>query len=114
MKQLAFIGAIALALALLVSGGQAQQQERHKHQVVVLWATSDGVGIFINGQYHFVYDGIKVFVSSSSPGAPTFPQQWGDYQGGGTQLATALAQLLDNGFSIVNIDTTQQRYTLVR
>lgn len=114
MKQLAFIGAIALALALLVSGGQAQQQERHKHQVVVLWAAQNGGPVFINGQYHYAYDGARVYCSSSSSNAPVFPQQFGDYIGGGTQIADALAQLLDEGYRMVGQDANGLHFVMIR
>lgn len=109
---------IALVAVFALLGGislRSQSVERgHKHQVVVLWASQSGVPTFINGQYHYVYDGARVYCSSSSSNAPTFPQQFGDFIGGGTQVADVLAQLLDDGFRIVNQDNNGFHFLLIR
>jgi hypothetical protein len=80
------------------------------HEVVVLHSSESGVGISDSNGYTYQYEGIKVYCSSSSRGAPQFPQMGirsvnnttavvGDL----VPLAQAVADLLNDGYHIAHI-----------
>lgn len=96
--------AVILTVALATRGDQPQPKERHA--VVVLHAYEAAE----NGP---VYIGDLVYVSSSSAGAPTFPQFTGD-PSKLTPLADAIASLLDAGFKIQHVSDNALCYTFTR
>jgi hypothetical protein len=78
------------------------------HDVVVLHATQETAQ---DGGGRFHYTGLWVYVSSSSDGAPTFPQYGAGQE---VALSQALADLLAQGFTITHISDNSLEYVLVR
>jgi len=83
-----------LLVALLALVGVAASDGPRRHEAVLLWGSQNG---FSSGA-QYTYDGALVEISSSSAGAPVFPQYG---QGKSlTQIAEAIAQLRDQGYTI--------------
>jgi len=76
------------------------------NQVVVLHAYEDGYGQVdeIDGTNRYTYynNGIVIGCSSSSPGAPQFPQDSIPRRETIMSLAPGMAQLFDQGYELVN------------
>lgn len=108
--------ALLAALALSDTGtaqlgpGMAQVKTKRQHQVVILWASQGGYNS--GGAYH--YNGAQIWVSSSSAGAPTFPQGSPQVYVQLTELADALAMLLNDGFTITKQSDNGLTYTLIK
>jgi hypothetical protein len=91
---------------------RARQQDNKpsQHEVVVLHSSESGFGISDSNGYTYQYDGIKIYCSSSSRGAPQFPQM-GIRSANNTTavvgdlvpLAQAVADLLNDGYHIAHI-----------
>jgi len=90
----------------------ARQQDNKpsQHEVVVLHSSESGVGISDSNGYTYQYQGIKVYCSSSSEGAPQFPQMGIRSSNNTTTivgdlvpLAQAVADLLNAGYHIAHI-----------
>lgn len=99
---------IALAAVALFAASDSRSQSQSKaptasRQVVVLWAYQNGFttdnGL---GQRTFTYGGADIYDSSSSGGAPVFPQASIPATQGVqlTKLADGIALLLSQGFTL--------------
>lgn len=73
-----------------------------RREVVLLAIGSYGHGVDTNGVHYYQSDGFKVEVSSSSAGAPTFPQETIPLQLPLADAAEAIAQLLSAGYTQVS------------
>lgn len=93
------VGVALTALTTSPANGQ-QQHTVSKHESVSAWVYQDGVQD-ANGQYY--YTGAKIYVSSSSPGAPVFPQCGASGSKGLTEIGVATAQLLNLGFHLEKV-----------
>ncbi len=89
------------ALLAAVCIGATEQQQR-RHEVVFIWSDLDGANYYgSDGQPHYTYQGATITSSSSSDGAPTFPQRtYGINQTNLVQVAEAVAQLRNLGYQI--------------
>jgi len=140
-KWFAQIHAQAQAQAAGQTQPQAQPAPTPRSQAVVLEASEVYTYQPVScDSWNSAYAGFWVFNSSSSPGAPTFPQMAWNYNsscvtvtnecgglfGAGVytqcgsetglppepmQLADVLAQLLDNGFQIISVQTPSGQFT---
>ncbi len=88
------------ALLAAVCLGATEQQRRH--ETVFIWSDLDGANYpGSDGQVHYQYQGATITASSSSDGAPTFPQRsYGVNQTNLVQVAEAVAQLRNQGYQI--------------
>lgn len=107
------LGLLSVAVAILFGATVVHTQPSnpvHNHvDVVTLWVSLNSSGYGLNG---YQYDGAVVYDSSSSSGAPVFPQQ-----GSGQpliQVSQALSKLLSEGFEIVHVEDSQLSFTLTR
>ncbi len=88
---------IAITLSLIAILGIAAGSLPRKHEVVLLRGNVSGHSTSTG----YEYGGIDVYVSSSSSGAPTFPQMNVQVPVPLTPMAEAIAQLMDAGYEIV-------------
>jgi len=109
MKKLSsIIIGLALAVSIFSLVNQAKSAPPAQRREVVL-LQGDQVGIPTNGQWQYV--DIELTVSSSSAGAPKFPNR-SVQQASGFPVAEALAQLLSQGYEIQQHDACT--YLLVK
>jgi len=91
----------AFGLALLCNASSHSQQHHapalSRSEAVFLWASQDGFNIAGENGSTFYYNGAKVYASSSSSGAPVFPQYPATNR---VEIAEATAQLLSMGYQI--------------
>jgi hypothetical protein len=110
-------------LQTLSATAESSEQKQHsqKHEVVVLHASESGYATNNGVGYVYQYDGMKAYCSSSSSGAPQFPQMGLQSANNATvvlgnllQLREALAQLLNDGYHIGQISNNGGEYVLVK
>ncbi len=98
---------LIVTLGALAAIGQPQTLIIHdtftarKHEAVVLWASQSGYGSSDSRGYTYVYNGAQIYVSSSSDGAPTFPQATVPLRTNNlVELGEGIATLLNAGFRL--------------
>lgn len=106
--KLMMMGCILLA-ALAIAATNTR-----KHEAVILKGYTRGTQIQVNGQYTLQYEGIDVYLSSSSAGAPKFPQATVAGTVQTVPMAEAIAQLLDSGYEIKQASANGLDYMLVK
>jgi hypothetical protein len=87
---------VIITLALMPSRSHSEPGRSRNRQVVALWA--EQAGFSKDGVYH--YTGADIYCSSSSAGAPQFPQLVVQAPVALTNLADGVAMLLDEGFTL--------------
>lgn len=100
MKNLKLIIAISAIIltATWLKPAQADASRKDRREVVILISDMDGT----NTSGGFQYSGMKVYCSSSSKGAPTFPQGHSTIRQDLTETAEAMAQLRSEGYRIIH------------
>lgn len=113
---LLILGALLLTSVIRTAPAQAEQQPSQslppRHQSVALWVFQAGANV----DGHYQYGGAKIYDSSSSPGAPQFPQlsyASEDYSAL-TSIGDACALLLDNGFRLEKVSDNGLYYLFVK
>lgn len=115
INRIAMFGLITLIVFLVTKGlppyAKAQNQERKSREVVILWGDTDT--IYTNSAWF--YDGMSVYASSSSSGAPHFQQAIVSSSGrGAISMAEAIAICLREGFEIKTLDPYGRSAVLVK
>lgn len=109
----AILGITVICFAIGL-GGSTAQSEQHKqfskHESVSIWANQSGIST--PGKYQ--YAGAQVYASSSSQGAPTFPQADIPTTVQLVELGDAIALLLNEGFHIERASDNGQYFLFVK
>jgi hypothetical protein len=98
----------AIVIILSTTGSNQAKAERperppqYKHDVVVLKAVDMGLGVTDTNGYTFQYNGIRIENNSSSADALKFRRGSVPPREELTELAEAMAQLLDQGYKRVD------------
>jgi len=95
---LGLILAANLSLCLIRPSAKAAADRTPTHDVVVIQSASVGLSLNDTNGYTYQYDGLVIFNSSSSTGAPVFPQGTVPTRYALTNTADGIALLLDQGF----------------
>lgn len=96
-NNLAKLSLTALSLLLITNVKSQPKQDTQRSEAVFAWAFQAGYNITNEGQSTRYYSGAKVYVSSSSLGAPHFPQYPSTNL---VDVAEATATLLSLGYNV--------------
>lgn len=87
-----------------ISFGRHYPMPTTRHEIVMLYSFQSGTST----NNVFQYNGVQVYCSSSSDGAPHFPQAFVGQQEGLVETAEAIAKLRTEGYNTIKISDNGQ------